>query len=134
MVRRGLVVLCVALVAAIAVQVASADPSNAKSSTLVTVICGGQQIQGVVNGNGEFTPAHVVGSTKVFVPTAFDVTFSFTPTGGTTQTERDTSAKKRQKANGVTCAIPAALNTFTSPEGTFSISGTVTGFFTPAKH
>lgn len=134
MVRRGLVVLCVALAAAIAVQVASADPSNAKSSTLVTVICGGKQMQGVVNGNGEFTPAHVVGSTSVFVPTAFDVTFSFTPTGGTTQNERDTSAKKHQKANAVTCAIPAALNTFTGPEGTFSISGTVTGFFTPAKH
>jgi hypothetical protein len=29
--------------------------------------------------------------------------------------------------------IPADLNTFTSPEGTFTISGTVTGFFTPAN-
>jgi len=133
MVRRGLVVLCVAAAAAFAVQVASADPSNAKNSLQITAICGGQQVPVVVNGNGEFTPAHVVGSTSVFVPTAFDTTFSFTPTGGTTESEHDTSAKHNQKANGVTCDIPAALNTFTSPEGTFSISGTVTGFFTPAS-
>jgi hypothetical protein len=33
----------------------------------------------------------------------------------------------------VTCAVPLALNTFTTPDGTFSISGTVTGFSTPAK-
>ena len=133
MVRRGLVVLCVAAAAAFAAQAAPADPSNAKNSTPVTAICGGQQVQVVVNGNGEFTPAHVVDGTSVFVPTAFDITFLFIPTAGTTQSEHDTSAKPNQKANVVTCAIPAALNTFTSPEGTFSISGTATGFFTPAN-
>jgi hypothetical protein len=84
-----------------------------------------------VNGNGEFTPAHVIGSTAVFVPTAFDITFSFTPTGGTTESETDTSAKHNQAKGLVSCDIPADLNTFTSPEGTFTISGTVTGFFTP---
>jgi hypothetical protein len=88
----------------------------------------------VTNGNGEFTPGHVVGSTSTFVPTAFDVTFSFTPTGGTTESDTDTSAKRNQKADTITCSIPEALNTFTSPEGTFSISGTVTGFVTPAGH
>jgi len=133
MVRRGLVVLCVAAAAVVAVQAASADPSNAKNSLLVTAICGGQQMQVVVNGNGEWTPAHVVGSTSIFVPTAFDTTFSFTPTGGTTESEHDTSAKHGQKASGVDCVLPLALNTFTSPEGTFSISGTVTGFFAPAS-
>ena len=96
-------------------------------------MCGSQQIQVSVNGNGEFTPAHVIGSTAVFVPTAFDLTFSFTPTGGTTESETDTSAKHNQAKGTVTCNIPAALNTFTSPEGTFTLSGTVTGFFTPAN-
>lgn len=133
MLRRGLAVLFVAAAAAFAVQAAAADPSNAKNSTLITAVCGGQQVQVVVNGNGEFTAAHVVGSTSVFVPTAFDLTFSFTPTGGPTESETDTSAKHNQKANEVTCDIPAALNTFTSPEGTFVISGTVTGSFTPAN-
>src|SRR5262249_42451015 len=106
---------------------------NAKNSTLVTLVCGGQQVQAVTNGNGEFTPGHVVGSTSNFIPTAFDLTFSFTPTGGATESETDTSAKKNQKADAITCDIPAALNTFKSPEGTFRISGTVTGVVTPAS-
>jgi hypothetical protein len=74
----------------------------------------------------------VIGSTAVFVPTAFNLTFSFTPTGGATESETDTSAKAHQPRNAVTCDLPAALNTFMSPDGTFTISGTVTGFFTPA--
>jgi hypothetical protein len=86
-----------------------------------------------VNGNGEFQAAHVIGKTSVFIPTAFDLTFSFTPTGGTTESDTDTSAKAHQPSNAVTCELPAALNTFPSPEGTFTLSGTVTGFFTPAK-
>ena len=84
-------------------------------------------------GNGAFTPAHVIGSTAVFVPTAFNLTFSFTPTGGTTESETDTGAKQNQAKGTATCNIPAALNSFTSPEGTFTLSGTVTGFFTPAN-
>ncbi|HEU5212423.1 MAG TPA: hypothetical protein VFU10_06600 [Gaiellaceae bacterium] len=134
MVRRGLALACVLVVAAFAAQVASADPSNAKNSQLVTAVCGAKQIQVVVNGNGVFTPAHVVGSTSVFVPTAFDLTFSFTPTGGTTESETDVAAKQNQQLGVVICDIPAALNTFPNPEGTFSISGTVTGFFTPSSN
>jgi hypothetical protein len=112
---------------------ASADPLGAKSSLVIPATCDGQSAQAVVNGNGEFTPAHVIGSTAVFIPTAFNLTFSFTPTGGTTQSETDTSAKAHQPSNAVTCELPAALNTFTSPEGTFTLSGFVTGFFTPAN-
>ena len=112
---------------------ASADPTNAKKSQTITAICDAQQILVSVNGNGEFTPAHVIGSTAVFVPTAFDVTFSFTPPGGPTQSETDTSAKRNQGKATVTCAIPEIPNTFPTPDGTFSISGTVTGFFTPAN-
>jgi hypothetical protein len=69
----------------------------------------------------------------VFIPTAFDLTFSFTPTGGPTQSETDTAAKAHQPRNAVICELPAELNTFTSPEGTATLSGTVTGFFTPAR-
>jgi hypothetical protein len=134
MLRRGFVVALVAAAAvAAASQAASADPTNAKNSTIITAVCNGQEMQASVNGNGEFTPGHIVGSTAVLVPTSFDITFSFTPTGGTTESETDTSAKHNEKAGSVTCDIPAELNTFTMPEGTFVISGTVTGFFTAAK-
>ena len=133
MLRRGFLLMLVVLAVGLFAQAASADPTNAKNSQLITAMCGGQQVQVSVNGNGVFTPAHVIGSTSVFVPTAFDLTFSFTPTGGTTDSETDTSAKNNQSKPTVTCDIPEALNTFTAPEGTFSVSGTVTGFFTPAN-
>jgi hypothetical protein len=121
-----------AIVLAVFAQTAAADPVNAKNSQVLIANCGGPNLLVAVNGNGEWTPAHVIGSTAIFIPTAFNVTFSFTPTGGTTESETDTSAKAHQPRNAVTCEVPAALNTFTSPEGTFVISGTVTGFFTPA--
>jgi hypothetical protein len=133
MLRRITLSALVAVVFAIAAQSASADPLNDKNSMVFTATCGATQLSVVVNGNGEFTPAHVIGSTSVFIPTAFDLTFSFTPTGGATQSETDTSAKANQPRNAVTCELPAALNTFTTPEGTFTLSGTVTGFFTPAR-
>jgi hypothetical protein len=133
MLRRVTLVALFAIVLAVFAQDASADPVNAKKSSPFIANCGGPNLMVVVNGNGEFTPAHVIGSTAVFIPTAFDLTFSFTPTGGATESETDTSAKAHQPSNAVTCDLPAALNTFTSPEGTFTISGTVTGFFTPAS-
>lgn len=131
--RRVTLIALFAIVAAVLAQGASADSLNAKSSGVFTANCGATQLTVVVNGNGEFTPAHVIGSTAVFIPTAFNLTFSFTPTGGSTQSETDTSAKAHQSSNAVTCELPAAPNTFTSPEGTFTLSGSVTGFFTPAR-
>ncbi len=119
-----------ALAAAIIVPVAAAAPTHAKSSTQITAICNGHLVMVVVNGNGEFTPAHVIGSTSVFVPTAFDTTFTFTPTGGSPMPERDTSAKAAPIAGTTTCTIP--LQTlFSGPDGTATIEGSVTGFFTP---
>jgi hypothetical protein len=118
--------------ACLSAQVASADPVSAKKSDVFIGVCGGQQLQLSVNGNGEFTPAHVVGSTAMFIPTAFNLTFTFTPPGGPTSSGTDTSAKNNSPKNAATCTLPAALNTFTDPEGTFTLSGTVTGFFTPA--
>jgi hypothetical protein len=132
MLRRLTLTAISAIVLAVFAQTAAADPVNAKNSQVLIANCGGPNLLVAVNGNGEWTPAHVIGSTAIFIPTAFNVTFSFTPTGGTTESETDTSAKAHQPRNAVTCEVPAALNTFTSPEGTFVISGTVTGFFTPA--
>ena len=133
MVRQVSMVALFAIILAVLAQAASADPVNAKKSDVFTAVCGGTQLMVSVNGNGEFTPAHVIGSTSMFIPSAFNLTFSFTPTGGTTESETDTAAKTHQPRNAVTCELPAELNTFTSPEGTFTLSGTVTGFFTPAR-
>jgi opacity protein-like surface antigen len=131
MLRRALLVAAAVMALGASAQVASADPTNAPNSLVVTATCNGTDVSVVVNGNGTFSPGLVIGSTAVFVPTAFDLTFSFTPTGGTTETNHETAAKPNAPEPTVTCDIPEALNTFTSPEGTFTISGTVTGFFTP---
>ena len=133
MLRRLLVVTALsALGVAGSASVAAADPSNAKGAVQVQAVCNGQSVTVVVNGNGRFTPGHVVGSTRMFVPTAFNLTFTFTPTGGSPMTELETAAKAGPVKNPVTCTIP--LQTiFSGPEGTATIQGTVTGFFTPRK-
>lgn len=129
--KRRLFVLLAsgALAAALIAQTAGADPTNARNALQLQAVCGAQTVTVVVNGEGEFTPAHLIGSTSVFVPTSFNITFTFTPTGGPTMTETDTSAKAAPIKNTITCTIP--LQSFPSPEGTFTIQGTVTGFLTP---
>jgi hypothetical protein len=128
--------VCVALTLGILllaglVQGAAADPINAKNSFTFPATCDGQQVQFVVNGNGEFTPGHVVGSTAVFIPQAFNITFEFTLPGQPTQTETDTSSKPNVHGDLVTCSVDV---TQTFPEGgTVHLFGTATGFFTPAS-
>jgi len=133
--RRGITLFAVlAMFCLASAQGAAADPVNAKNAGFFIANCGGTELQVVVNGNGVFSPAHVIGSTAVFVPTAFDLTFTFTPTGGgAPEVDTETSAKAHQPSNAITCDLPAAENTFTFPDGTATIAGTVTGFFTPAR-
>ena len=128
--RRFLVVIaCLALAGAI-VPAATADPIHAKNATQISATCSGRPVTVVVNGNGEFTAAHVIGSTSVFIPTAFNLTFTFTPIVGAPMSDTDTSAKAAPIANTVTCTIPPQI-VFQGPAGTATIHGTVTGFFTP---
>ena len=128
--RRLLVLVAAGALAAVAIAPsAGADPTNAKNALQLQAVCGTQTYNVVVNGNGEFTPAHLIGSTSVFIPTSFNITSTFTPTGGSTMTETDTSAKAAPLQDTITCTIP--FQSFSNPFGTFTIAGTVTGFFTP---
>jgi hypothetical protein len=114
---------------AVLVQGAAADPSGAKNSFAFTATCDGQEVDFVVNGNGDFTPGHVVGSTSVFVLQALDITFQFTPPGGPTETETFARSKRNPHGDLVTCSFDVSEP---SPEGVFRLFGTATGFFTPA--
>jgi hypothetical protein len=110
----------------------SADPGHAKNAGHIQAICGTQTVNVVVNGNGDFTPAHVVGSTKMFIPTALHLTFTFT-VNGTTMTDTQNVAKASPAHRGTTtCTIP--MQTLAGPQGTATIQGSVTGFFTPVTH
>jgi hypothetical protein len=125
--------LCLGAVAGLLALPAAADPGHAKNASHVQALCGTQTVNVVVNGNGRFTPAHVVGSTKVFIPTALNLTFTFTPTSGNPMVNTTNVQKASPTKRGtVTCTIP--LQTlFSSPQGSTTIQGSVTGFFTPAK-
>ena len=131
MIKRFTALAVAVLVLTVSAPGASADPLKAKNSLAFPATCDdGQTVQVVLNGEGEFTPAHVVGSTAVFVPQAFDITFEFTPTGGMTETESNTFSKPNVHGDLVTCSFDV---TQSFPEGTSHFFGTATGFFTPAS-
>jgi hypothetical protein len=131
--KRHLLALITActLGAAVLASPAGADPIHAKNAAQVHALCGTQTVNVVVNGNGTFTPGHVLGSTSMFIPTAVHLTFSFTPAGGGGPFVDTTNATKAAPLRGtITCTIP--LQTlFSGPQGSATIQGTVTGFYTP---
>lgn len=130
--KRHLVAVSIAaaFAAALLVPAASADPVHAKKALTVQAVCGTRTLTAVTNGDGTFTPAHITGTTAVFVPTRFDLTFTFAPSGSTQVfTDHNTATKRAPIRNTMTCTI--ALQSFTSPDGTMTIQGTVTGFLTP---
>jgi hypothetical protein len=106
---------------------ATADPNRGE---LVPLTCDGLSLEVVVNGNGDFTPGHVIGDTGVFVVQSLDATFEFTPTGGATETESFFRSKENLHGDLLTCSFDF---TETAPEGTFRAFGTVTGTLTPAS-
>ena len=127
--RLSLTVTVAILLLAGLAQGAAADPINAKNSFVFTAACDGQEVQFVVNGMGDFTPGHVVGSTAEFIPEAIDVTVQFTPTGGEPMSETDIRSKGNERGD-VTCTFDVTQE---FPEGTLHLFGSATGFFTPAS-
>lgn len=86
----------------------------------------GQGTQNNPRGQANFAPAHVLGTHQVFHPTAFDLTFSFSPAGsGQTFSFLDT-ATRPNGPRPVTCTIDFSA---TESDGTFSIVGTAAGYF-----
>jgi hypothetical protein len=130
--RRHLLALLAAcaLGGAIFASSAGADPIHAKNAVHVFALCGAQRVDVVVNGNGTFTPAHVLNSTSMFIPTAIHATFTFTPAGGSPVVNPENATKAAPIKGTVTCTIPFQT-LFAGPQGSATIQGSVTGFFTP---
>jgi hypothetical protein len=128
--RRLLVgVSLIALAAAFASPV-RADPSNAGNSTALQVLCGTETITTVFNGNGQWAPLHDGSNSSVFIPMSLDIILTFTPTEGPPSVDHAIVGKKASNEDAVTCAIP--LQTlYTGPDGSRTIQGTVSGFWTP---
>jgi hypothetical protein len=104
----------------------SADCGSAGQFTFVVNSANGQGQGTQNNGNqAEFTPAHLIGTHQVFHPTQFDLTFTFTPVNGPSQSFTNTDSRRNQTGDTV-CSISGAQ---TDPAGnTFSLSGTVEGW------
>lgn len=106
----------------------------------------GETFEVVVNGNGDFTPGRLVGSTRVLIPIAFgDFTFeAVLPSGEVISgSEPGTDAKgggnvaRRNPRPQVTCTFQDSF-TLTEPDDEFGLpvgtvvtfGGEVTGFLT----
>jgi hypothetical protein len=124
--------LCIALVSAIIAMAAfapaaAADPNGAIFSDTCD---NGQTVELTFNGDGDFTPGHVVGGTAVYVVQSLDVTQESTPPGGPPSTKHFFTSKPNIHGDPVTCTFDV---TRTGPAGTFHASGTLVAFITPAK-
>jgi hypothetical protein len=102
-----------------------ADPA---AGEMVELNCEGEIFQVVVAGNGLWTPAHDLGSTLVGVPLAFgEFTGTFTPTDGEPETFTDPGAAKPNVPRSSNLIAECVYTVSqTSPEGTFTGSGSVT--------
>jgi hypothetical protein len=124
-------IICAAGIAAILSPLAEADPSNAASSRVMQLVCSGQSITVVGNGNGIFSPVHDVANTSTFTPKALNVVLTFTPAdGGSPSSDHAIVGKAAPIQDAVECTIP--LQTLDSgPAGVQTIEGSITGFWTP---
>ncbi len=139
--RVALVTLASALMIAALTGTAAAAPTHAKNAFSGTARCdNGQTYDFVVNSangqgqgaqnNGqnqaEWAPAHL-SSGEVFHPTAFDLTFTFTPATGPSQSFTLNDVRPHHAGN-VTCQISGTQSD--GQGNTFSLSGSVKGFIT----
>ena len=118
---------------------ASADPVIPGDSA--TLDCdNGQTYDIVVKGNGEFTPAHDVGSTGTFVATSFGSATGTltTATGAVVDSFSDPASQKggqagKERATTTTCDFVLIATIPDEKLGplTLTVEGTVTGFLTP---
>jgi hypothetical protein len=136
--RKYAMLLCACLLGLVFAAAASADPTGSKNAFTAWATCNnGMSVPIVVNsanGQGagaqdkttaEWAPAHVVGSTAVFHPTVFDLTFTFTPAGGTPESFPQQDARQVNKTQ-TTCSLYGSQS---DPAGdTFVLTGSVSGW------
>ncbi|CAN5696984.1 hypothetical protein BH10ACT10_BH10ACT10_23110 [soil metagenome] len=124
--------LCTVLAASVATLAAVAPGAAADpKGTLFTDTCdNGQTVELVFNGNGNFTPGHVVGSTDVYVVQSLEATQVRTPVEGPPSTQHFFVSKSNVHGGLVACAFDI---TRTSPDGTLHAFGTLVAFVAPGS-
>ena len=122
--RLAAVASTAALLAAVPVGTAQADPTKVGTVDLTGCDNGATYTINESPGNGNWTPGLVADGNSVLHPTSFD--FTFTPTGGATQT----FSVARNAPAGKTL-ITCSFGPETDEEGTFS--GVVTFWVSPPR-
>ena len=134
--RAVLLAATMAIVAVLAVGMASADPVNSKKAPISTFDCGGEQVTVtfLLNPSVVF---NVVDTTGNFVLTRVEGTATFTDpeTGEMVEDEFvETIGKGEKKGLQGSLTTCDTTITFEDPEvGTVTVDFTFTGFFTPRK-
>jgi hypothetical protein len=132
--RAVLLAATMAIVAVLAVGMASADPVNSKKAPIVTFDCGGEQVTVtfLLNPSAIF---NVVDTTGTFVLTRAEGTATFTEAGEVVQDEF-VFLVGQGKREGLQDSLTTCTTTFTlkDPEvGPVTLDLTLTGFFTPRR-
>jgi hypothetical protein len=134
--RAVLLAATMAIVAVLAVGMASADPVNSKKVQISTFDCGGEQVTVtfLLNPSVVF---NVVDTTGNFVLTRVEGTATFTdPETGEMVEDEFVSPIGKGKKKGLQGSLTTCDTTITfeDPElGTITVDFTFTGFFTPRK-
>jgi hypothetical protein len=126
---------------AAALSIAAPSAADPKGETIPLVCDNGVTYAVTVNGNGAFTPGHDADSTSQLIPTSFGEFHGvITDSNGTVIDEftdpamtKGSSAKPRRTSLSCTINI---VEQFEDPELgllTFTGTGTVEGFLTPAR-
>jgi hypothetical protein len=129
--RMLVIIFSLLLVALMSVSVASAAPTNAPNVEAFLIECdNGQSYTVVANGNGSFSPGHIVaGDGRVVIPVAF--TFVAMDAAGNVIFNESFGKKGQRKGVAgdlITCTFGG---TFEENGQTFTFFGTVTGFIAP---
>ena len=135
--RAVLLAATMAIVAVLAVGMASADPLNSKKVQLYELDCGGEPITVATIFNNNSIVVHEVDTTGNFVATRVEGTFTFTdPDTGEIVEEEFAVPTGKGKKKGLRGSLTTCTttDTFEDPEvGTVDVDLTVTGFFTPRR-
>ena len=131
--RMITMILSLMTLALLSVGLASAAPSNAPNAETFPLECdNGESYTLVVNGNGTFTPGHIIeGNGNNLIPVAF----TFEATDGDGNILFSDSISKQGKMKGLKGDLIVCTfgGTFEENGETFIFSGTVTGFVTPRQ-
>jgi len=134
--RAVLLAATMAIVAVLAVGMASADPVNSKKAPISTFDCGGEQVTVtfLLNPSAIF---NVVDTTGSFVLTRAESTATFTdPETGEVVKEDFDFLKGQGKREGLQDSLTTCTTTITFEDpvvGPVTVDFTFTGFFTPRK-